>query len=175
MPARLAERVVHLNDTSPLGLASDTEAYQGHLAKAEQLSERAATSAVRADYKEAGAVWLARAAHRQAAFGIASEARLRAAQALSLVPISQGVQVETALAFAIAGDTPRAESLARDLERRYPLDTQMQSLWLPAIRAQLALNRKYAAAAINTLQLASPIELGNIQFGVEVSCLYHVC
>jgi serine/threonine protein kinase/Tfp pilus assembly protein PilF len=157
-----------------LGLASDTEAYQGHLAKAEKLSERAATSAVRADYKEAGAVWLARAAHRQAAFGNASEARLRAAQALSLVPISQGVQVETALAFAIAGDAPRAESLARDLEERYPLDTQMQSLWLSAIRAQLALNRKDAAAAIDSLQLASPIELGNVQFGVEVSCLYHV-
>jgi serine/threonine protein kinase/tetratricopeptide (TPR) repeat protein len=157
-----------------LGLASDTEAYQGHLAKAEQLSEQAAASAVRADAKEAGAVWLAVAAHRQAAFGNASEARLRAAQALNLVPVSQGVQVETALAFAIAGDAPRAESLARDLGERYPLDTQMQSLWLPAIRAQLALNRKDAAAAIDSLQLASPIELGNIQFGSEVSCLYHV-
>ncbi len=157
-----------------LGLASDTEAYQGHLAKAEQLSEQAAASAVRADAKEAGAVWLAVAAHRQAAFGNASEARLRAAQALNLVPVSQGVQVETALAFAIAGDAPRAESLARDLGERYRLDTQMQSLWLPAIRAQLALNRKDAAAAIDSLQLASPIELGNIQFGSEVSCLYHV-
>jgi len=157
-----------------LGLASDTEAYRGHLAKAEQLSERAATSAAQADYKEAGAVWLARAAHRQAAFGNASKARLTAARAYGLVPTSQGVQVETALAFAMAGDTPRAESSARDLEERYPLDTQMQSLWLPTIRAQLALNRKDAAAAIDSLQLASPIELGNVQFGVEVSCLYHV-
>ena len=157
-----------------LGLASDSEAYQGHLAKAEQFSERAATSAARADYKEAGAVWLARAAHRQAAFGNASQARLRATRALSLVPTSQGVQVETALAFAIAGDTPRAESLVRELEKRYPLDTQMQSLWLPAIRAQLALNKKDAAAAIDSLQLALPIELGNVQFGIEVSCLYHV-
>ncbi len=157
-----------------LGLASDTEAYQGHLAKAEELSERAAASAVRADYKEAGAVWLARAAHRQAAFGNAAEARLRAARALSLVPMSQGVEVETALAFATAGDAPRAESLALDLEQRFPLDTQMQSLWLPAIRAQLALNRKDAAAAIDSLQRASPIELGNIPFGVEVSCLYQV-
>jgi tetratricopeptide (TPR) repeat protein len=157
-----------------LSLASETEAHQGHLAKAEQLSEQAATSAVQADYKEAGAVWLARAASRQAAFGNSAEARLRAAQALNLVPMSQGVQVETALASAAAGDTPRAESLARNLEKRYPLDTQMQSLWLPAIRAQLALNRKDAAAAIDNLRLASPIELGNIQFGVEVSCLYHV-
>jgi len=88
--------------------------------------------------------------------------------------MSQGVQVEAALAFAIAGDTPRAESLARDLEKSHPLDTQIQSIWLPPIRAQLALNRKDAAAAIDSLQLAAPIELGNVQFGVEVSCLYHV-
>jgi hypothetical protein len=50
----------------------------------------------------------------------------------------------------------------------------MQSLWLPAIRAQMALDRKDAAAAIDNLQPASSIELGNVQFGVEVSCLYHV-
>jgi tetratricopeptide (TPR) repeat protein len=157
-----------------LGLASDTEAYQGHLAKAEQLTEQAAASAVKADYKEFGAVWLAVAAHREAAFGNAPEARSKAAQALSLVPTSQGVQVETALAFAMAGDASRAESLARDLEKRFPLDTQMQSLWLPTIRAQLAMNRNDTAAALGGLQLASPIELGNVQFGVEVSCLYHV-
>jgi len=157
-----------------LALASDSEAYLGRLTEADQLSERAATSAIRADYKEAGAVWLARAAHRQAAFGNASQARLRAARALSLVPMSQGVQVESALALAIAGDTTRAESLAQDLSKRYPLDTQMQSLWLPAIRAQLALNRKEAAMAIDSLQPALPIELGNVQFGLEVSCLYDV-
>jgi hypothetical protein len=35
--------------------------------------------------------------------------------------------------------------MAEDLNRQYPLDTQMQSLWLPAIQAQLALNRKNPA------------------------------
>src|ERR1035438_679387 len=38
-----------------------------------------------------------------------------------------------ALALAIAGDTARAESMAQDLGRSFPLDTQMQSLWLPAL------------------------------------------
>ena len=59
-----------------------------------------------------------------------------------LAPTSQGVEVEAALAFAMAGDTARAESVAQDLGKRFPLDTQMQSLWLPAIQAQLALDRK---------------------------------
>ena len=45
----------------------------------------------------------------------------------------------------MAGDTARAESLAQDLGKRFPLDTQMQSLWLPAIQAQLALDRKNPA------------------------------
>jgi eukaryotic-like serine/threonine-protein kinase len=50
------------------------------------------------------------------------------------------VETEAALAFAMAGDTARAESLAQDLGKRFPLDTQMQSLWLPAFQAQLANN-----------------------------------
>lgn len=41
--------------------------------------------------------------------------------------------------------------MAQDLNERFPLDTQMQSLWLPAIRAQLALNRNNPAAAISAL------------------------
>ena len=91
-----------------------------------------------------------------------------------MTPASQGVEVETALAFAIAGDTARAESLAQDLGKRFPLDTQMQSLWLPAIQAQLALNKKNPAAALNALRAASPIELGQITFVTNISCLYHV-
>jgi hypothetical protein len=93
---------------------------------------------------------------------------------LKLAPAIQGVQSEAALAFAMAGDTARAESLAQDLGKRYPLDTQIQSLWLPAIQAQLALNKKNPAAALNTLQAAFPVELGQIAFVANISCLYHV-
>ncbi|HEY6373016.1 MAG TPA: hypothetical protein VIX37_20730, partial [Candidatus Sulfotelmatobacter sp.] len=57
---------------------------------------------------------------------------------------------------------------------RFPLDTQMQSLWLPAIQAQLALGKKNPASALNTLQAASPFELGAFDFTVNMSCLYAV-
>ena len=46
-----------------LALASDTEAYGGHVAKARELTKRAVDSAVRADSKENGAIWQAIAAH----------------------------------------------------------------------------------------------------------------
>lgn len=84
------------------------------------------------------------------------------AGALKLAPASQGVESEAALAFAMAGDTARADSLAQDLGKRFPLDTQMQSLWLPAIHARLAQNRKNPALILNVLQAASAIELGQI-------------
>ena len=158
-----------------LVLASDTEAYAGHLGKARELTKRAVDSAVRTDQKENGAVYLANAALQQAAYGNPAEARQSAAEALKLAPASQGVESEAALAFAMAGDTARAESLAQDLGKRFPLDTQMQSLWLPAIQAQLALDKKNPTAAFTDLQAATaPIELGQIGFVANISCLYHV-
>jgi eukaryotic-like serine/threonine-protein kinase len=156
-----------------LALASDTEAYTGHASEASELTKRAVDSAIRVDSKETGAIWQALAAQREAAFGNSAEARQSATEALKLAPASQGVEVEVALAFAMAGDMTRAESMAQDLGKRFPLDTQMQSLWLPAIRAQLALDKKNPAAAVNDLQAAiSPLELGQIAFVANISCLY---
>jgi serine/threonine protein kinase/tetratricopeptide (TPR) repeat protein len=157
-----------------LSLASDTEAYVGHLSKARELTTRAVDSAIRADSKETGAIFQDNAALREVAYGNPAEAGRLAAQALKLAPASQGVEIEAALAFAMAGDTTRADSLARDLGKRFPLDTQMQSLWLPAIRTQLALDRKDPASAVNIPQAASPLELGQIVFVNNLSCLYPV-
>jgi hypothetical protein len=155
-----------------LALESDTEAYTGHLRKARDLTKRAVASAIRADSKENGAIWQANAAVEQAAYGNASEARRSAAEALKLAPTSQGVESEAALAYAMAGDTARAESLAQDLAKRFPLDDQMQSLLLPAIRAQLALDKKNPAAALHALPVVLPIEFAQQWFVANISCLY---
>jgi serine/threonine protein kinase/tetratricopeptide (TPR) repeat protein len=158
-----------------LALASDSEAYAGHLAKAREMTKQAVTSAIRADSKEAGAIWQGIAAQREAAFGIASEARKTAAEALKLAPESQGAEVEAALAFALAGDAAQTETLARDLAKRFPLDTQIQSLWLPTIQAQLALNHNNSALAFKALQVPSPpLEFGLVAFGANASgsCMY---
>jgi tetratricopeptide (TPR) repeat protein len=157
-----------------LALASDTEAYAGHLAKARELTQRALDSAMRADSKENAAIWLENGALRDAAYGYAAEARKTAAAVLKLAPASQGVEVEAALAFAMAGDVAQAESSVRSLNKRFPLDTQVQSLWLPAIQAQLALDRKNPAIALNALQSTSVLSLGLIPFVNNISCLYPV-
>jgi DNA-binding winged helix-turn-helix (wHTH) protein len=155
-----------------LALASDTEAYAGHLAKARELTRRAMDSAIRTDNKENGAIWQTNSALQQAAYNNPAESRRVAAEALKLSMASPGAEAEAALALAMAGDTERAESMALDIGKGFPLDTQMQSLWLPAIQAQLALDRKNPASALNALQSALPIELGNIPFGNNISCLY---
>jgi eukaryotic-like serine/threonine-protein kinase len=112
-----------------LALASESEGYVGHLRKARELVKRAVDSAIRADSKEDGATDLGIAAQREAAYGNAAKASETAAGSLKLIPTSQGVECEAALAFAMAGDMARAESLAQDLKKRFPLDTQIQSLW----------------------------------------------
>jgi eukaryotic-like serine/threonine-protein kinase len=143
-----------------LALVSDTEAYTGHLGKARELTKRAVGSAIRADNKENGALWQADAALQQTAYGNAAEARQTAAEALKLAPTSQGVEIEAAHAFALAGDAIRAESLAQELEKRFPLDTQRQSLWLPAIRAQLALDQRNPDSALKYSATRFPHRVG---------------
>lgn len=155
-----------------LSLAADTEAYKGHLRNARELTQRAVDSAVHADSKETGAIWYENAALREAVFGNREEAKRAAANGLRLGPKSVGVRVEAALAYAIAGDNTQAESLASDLNKDFPLNTQVQSLWLPTIQAQVALNRNKPASAIEDLQASVPIEFGLVPFNTNISCLY---
>jgi serine/threonine protein kinase/tetratricopeptide (TPR) repeat protein len=156
-----------------LSLDSDSDAYGGHLGRARELTRRSVDSAIRADSKETGATYWENAALREAAFGNSGDAKQAAAKGLKLYPASQGVQMEAALAYAMAGDNARAESTAQNLNQRYPLDTQVQSLWLPAIRGQAALTRKTPAKAVEYLQRAlPPIEYGQIYFINQISCLY---
>jgi len=131
-------------------------------------------SAVHSDNKEGAAIWQDNAALRETAFGNPTEARQAASEAVKMVPTSQAVEIEAALAFAMAGDAERAESLAQDLGKRFPLDTQMHSLWLPTIHARIALARNNASTALNRLQAAVPMELGQIAFVANISCLYPV-
>jgi tetratricopeptide (TPR) repeat protein len=161
-----------------LSLEADTAAYAGRLSQTRVLTQRAVDSSVHSDNKESAAIWLENAALRETVFGNPAEARRAVADGLKLEPASSGVRAEAALASAMSGDSARARLLARDLARDFPLDTQMQAVWLPSIRAQLALDRRDPAAAISFLQSAlrsgGQLELGQIEFTLNLSCLYSV-
>jgi tetratricopeptide (TPR) repeat protein len=157
-----------------LSLESDTEAWSGRLGKARELSRQAVESARRSDEKEPAALWQANAAIREALFGNADVARQNAAAAVALAPGSRDAEAQAALAYALAGDGPHAQSLADDLAKRFPQDTVVQSVWLPTIRAQIESGRKNAARSVEVLQAAAPYELGMLSGSAVNSCLYPV-
>ena len=157
-----------------LDLASDTQAYAGHVSKARELVRQSVNSTIRADDKESAAVDLAGFALQQAMYGNPAEARRVLAEAMKLSPGSPGVIVASGLTYAATGDTTRAESLAQDLAKRYPLGTQMQSLWLPTIHALTALQRKDSSHALGFLNSAAALELGLVPFSNNTSCLLPV-
>ncbi|MGO9086661.1 MAG: protein kinase domain-containing protein [Terriglobales bacterium] len=155
-----------------LALASRTEAYRGRLKQARQLEQKAIESALQSDNRENAALWQAGGAIRDAAFGDLRQVRQQAHAALTKAPGNQAAEIMAALAFAAAGDLPRAESLQQDLRTRFALDTDVQSYWLPTIAAQAALTRKDAADALNTLQATTALEDSGIPFELNISCLY---
>ena len=83
--------------------------------------------------------------------GQPEQARADADAALKLAP-NRDVRAMAALALARAGDTARAEKLAAELDKTFPLDTLVQSYWLPTIRAAVALERKDPNARSRTIE-----------------------
>jgi eukaryotic-like serine/threonine-protein kinase len=147
-----------------LALEADTVAYSGRLKDARELSRRAMDAAERVGEKDPPAMYLATSGLREAWFGNAEEARRRVALALKR-SASRDVLYFAALAFAYSREDARARALADDLGKRFPEDTIVQFNYLPTLRARLALNKRDASEAIESLRTAAPYELG-----VSTSC-----
>jgi len=122
-----------------LYLQASTAAYSGKLTAAREFSRQAATSADRAGEKEVEAGCEAAAALWEAFYGNASEARQHAAATLEKSN-GRDAQYAAALALAVIGDSARAQSLAEDLQKRFPDDTVGRFNYLPTLHAQLFLN-----------------------------------
>jgi len=141
-----------------LNREAETAAYYGKLGEARELSRRAVASAQQADEKEVEASYETGAALWEAFFGNTVEAQQRAAAAL-ILSNGSGVQFGAALALAFAADAVRTQTLADDLNKRFPEDTIVQFNFLPTIHAQLALGRHDASKAVDDLLTAAPYEL----------------
>jgi DNA-binding winged helix-turn-helix (wHTH) protein/tetratricopeptide (TPR) repeat protein len=134
-------------------------AYLGRLHQAREMSARAVFEAAQNAQRERAALWGTGDAVREAFFGNLPEAKKSATAALEQSK-DRAVEYGSALALAMSGDSSRAETLANDLDIRFPEDTAVQFSYLPVIRARLALNRGDASKAIELLQMAVPHELG---------------
>jgi tetratricopeptide (TPR) repeat protein len=105
--------------------ARESARYAIELASAAGRYERAAA------YETAMAVW-------EAWYGNSAAAKRSVMHVLD-VEIGRHVTYAGALALALAGDTPRPQTVADDLDRRFPEDTSVRFNYLPTLRALAAL------------------------------------
>jgi hypothetical protein len=89
-----------------------------------------------------------------------SEASKKYAAAALALSNSRDVSYLAAQGLAFAGDTARAESLADALAKMSATDTLINSIYIPTVRAQIALNGRDAQKAIDELAVAEQYELG---------------
>jgi serine/threonine protein kinase/tetratricopeptide (TPR) repeat protein len=146
-------------EASLQALQSDTDAYYGRLAKAREAMRLAVSAAKRDDAPESAALFLANGAVREALFGNTVEARQLTSEALAMSP-GRDVRIAAALTLAMLGDVAPAQKLADQINEDFPVNTLIQSYWLPSIRAMLAVNRGDPKQAVTLLETAIPYELG---------------
>jgi eukaryotic-like serine/threonine-protein kinase len=136
-----------------------TLAYHGRLQQARAMSQSGLDSAQQSGQQEKGAGFEAGAALREAFFQNAPEAKRSAAAALELSK-DREVEYGAAFALALAGDSSTSRTLVDDMERRFAQDTCVRSIYLPEVRALIALNYNDPDKAIELLKVAAPFELG---------------
>ncbi len=148
-----------------LGADAGTNAYFGRMTRSRDLARLAADSAVAAGQKETAATYLGLSAIRDALIYDSTRARERAAATLALSK-GRDVQPLATLAYAFTNDSARAQSLADDLSKRFPQDTLVQSIYMPVIHAQLAINHGDPQKALDTLAPYEKYDLSGWQFGL---------
>jgi DNA-binding winged helix-turn-helix (wHTH) protein/tetratricopeptide (TPR) repeat protein len=138
----------------------ETEAYYGHFQKARALTHAAADLMVHGGDKEAAAGCLIEAAVREAEAGFSSQARTYLMQ-VERMSDGKDVIIATALVNARIGDVKQAQKLSEELNQKYPENTFVQRYWLPLIRAALNLRKSSASKAVDDLEPAIAVELGD--------------
>src|SRR5579859_4594568 len=137
-------------------------ATEGKLRESRELCRRAFEAARRHGFQDNAAIVVLSQADIESAFGNFARARERATTALKLAQGADFIDL-AAVALARCGDLDRPQSIASDLGKRCPLDTIINDVTLPVIRATVQINRRQPARAIELLRTAEPYELRDFQ------------
>jgi eukaryotic-like serine/threonine-protein kinase len=155
---RYARRLTDLKQADNLNHALALAlARAGQLQQARGLALGVVGNADGLGQREPAAIYDASVAVWEALSGNEAAARRHAAASLAR---SKGRDVEYASGFALGfvGDDTQTESLANDLDRRFPEDTLVRFTYVPTLRALVALNRREPAKAIELLAANIPYE-----------------
>ena len=138
---------------------ASTAAYYGQLGKSTELWNRVVALAEQRGDKEVAADFGGVAPFFELSFGKPAEVHQQVAAMLAASRIKD-IQTGAAMLLALDGDDARAQAMADEIAKQFPEDTSVRFDFLPTIGAQLALNRKDPARAIELLQAAAPTETG---------------
>jgi eukaryotic-like serine/threonine-protein kinase len=141
-----------------LAFQADTEAYYGHLARARELTERAAGVARRQGDRESAIGYQMIEALREADFGNVLLARKELARSFA-GQLDDRSQVLAALVLARTGDSTSAREITAKLSQRFPSNTLVDNYWVPTVLAAAQLGRD-PHRAIELLDATTPYELG---------------
>ena len=129
----------------------------GRLRESRELWRRASTVARKNGFPDNAVNAVASLGSIEAEFHNLREAKDGATEALALEGAK--VSADVVLLVAQTGDLSRAESLADDIVRQYPLDTVVNEVQVPKIRAEAEIKRGQPARAVELLRSAAPYEL----------------
>jgi tetratricopeptide (TPR) repeat protein len=156
--AALLDSIPGVGNEIPCARAS-SESYFGRSRKAHELTLRAVKSIAAGGLNETAATCLARRAFEEALAGEHAAAHADASEALNRA-VGRDVETLAAYAFASTGEENRAQTLAKNLANRLPLDTLLNSVYLPTLHAGLAIRRGDAAWALELLEPVRPFDTG---------------
>jgi len=134
-----------------------TLARSGRLESARESARHAIELASAAGGRERAAAYETAVSVWEAWYGNAAAATRIAMRVLE-VERGRHVMYASALALALAGETVRAETIADDLDRRFPEDTSVRFSYLPTLRALAALRATDPTRAIEVLRPAATYE-----------------
>jgi tetratricopeptide (TPR) repeat protein len=141
-----------------LFLAAQAEYALGKMQRAHETVTRAANLLERQGLKEAAANARAGEIVLEAALGNIQEAHQKATEALTS-PVDRDTKMTLASALALTGDTNRAQKLIDELAKDSPLDTLLNNLSIPVVRAIIEIQHNNPTRAITLLEAASPYDL----------------
>jgi eukaryotic-like serine/threonine-protein kinase len=144
-----------------LQVVAGAAASRGRLRAARENYSRAAELARRGKFDEITARITGIHAVDEALAGNFPLARDGAAAALA-ISRNRPTMVLSGSALALAGDTAKASAIADEVIKLFPLHTLINSVSLPAIRAQVEINRGNPSKAIELLRPASEYEFGSL-------------
>jgi tetratricopeptide (TPR) repeat protein len=148
-------------ETDALDYQSGTSAFYGQWQKARDFSRRSIEMMLSQDRKENAGQTEAFISFFDAVLGRCQQAKEGVTRGLALSRDRIGLG-SAAMALAYCNELGQAQSLADELQKRFPKDTPTVGVLIPMVRATMEMNRGNTTAAIEILRPANRFEFGNL-------------